>query len=110
VHESHRDETIFPDATRFDPDRFLAGAAQRAQYSPFGFHRHACNGVDLNNLICRATLEELAGGFDWRIARDGELERDFRHWSHWRPSRNFAIAIAPRQPLLSASADIGQRS
>ena len=97
VHESHRDETIWPDAAKFDPDRFLARGVPGSHYSPFGFHRHACNGVDLNNMICRATLEELASGFDWSIARDGELERDFRHWSHWRPSRDFAIAIRDRR-------------
>jgi cytochrome P450 len=93
--ESHRDAAVWPDAPRFDPDRFL-GPPPRTRYAPFGLHQHACNGVDLNGLICRATLEELALGFDWSLARDGALERDFRHWSHWRPSARLAIAIAPR--------------
>lgn len=96
VRESHRDEQIWPDAASFDPDRFLPRAVPRTHYSPFGFHQHACNGVDLNNMICRVTLEQLAAGFDWSIARDGALERDFRHWSHWRPSAQLAIAISPR--------------
>ena len=92
----NRDETIWPDAAKFDPDRFVARGVPGSHYSPFGFHRHACNGVDLNNLICRVILEEMATGFDWSITRDGELERDFRHWSHWRPSRDLAIAITAR--------------
>jgi cytochrome P450 len=96
VHESHRDEAIWPEPAKFDPDRFLGRTAPRTHYSPFGFHQHACNGVDLNNMICRATLEELAAGFDWSIVRDGPVERDFRHWSHWRPSAKLLIAISPR--------------
>jgi cytochrome P450 len=95
VRESHGDESIWPDPEAFDPDRFLERAVPHTRYSPFGFHRHACNGVDLNNMICRVTLEELTAGFDWKIVRDGPLERDFQHWSHWRPSSKLAIAIAP---------------
>ncbi|HVR29782.1 MAG TPA: cytochrome P450 [Thermoanaerobaculia bacterium] len=95
VRESHRDEEVWADAAAFDPDRFL-DPVPRSRYSPFGFHQHACNGIDLNNLICRVTLEELAAGFDWSLSRDGEIERGFRHWSHWRPSADLAITIAAR--------------
>jgi cytochrome P450 len=100
VRESHRSAEHWPDPAAFDPDRFSGRAMARSQYSPFGFHQHACNGVDLSNMICRVVLEELATGYDWSIVRDGEVERGFRHWSHWRPSSRLRIAIAPRAEAL----------
>ena len=92
VRESHRSEEVWSDAASFDPDRFLRQPVPKSQYSPFGFLQRACSGVDLSNMICRVTLEELAA-FDWAIAADGELERDFGHWSHWRPNSRLRIRL-----------------
>jgi cytochrome P450 len=100
VKESHRSEQVWSDPGVFDPDRFLHASPTRSQYSPFGFHQHACNGVDLNNMICRVTLEELAR-FDWRVVGDGELERDFRHWSHWRPSSRLRVFLGGVETIAS---------
>jgi hypothetical protein len=47
-------------------------------------------------MIGRVVIEEMARGFDWAIVRDGPLEREFRHWSHWRPSSALRLTIAPR--------------
>jgi hypothetical protein len=54
-------------------------------------------------MICRVTVEELAA-FDWTLARDGELERDFGHWSHWRPSSRLRIRLTARTPSPTAAA------
>lgn len=96
VKESHRSDEIFEKPTVFDPDRFLEQTFTKSEYSPFGAYRHACNGVELTNMICRVMVEELARGFDCTILQEGRLERDFRHWSHWRPSSKLGLAISPR--------------
>jgi (+)-abscisic acid 8'-hydroxylase len=96
VRESHRRGDIFEAPHRFDPDRFLTRAYTKAEYSPFGTGSHACNGVDLTHMVCRVALEELAREFDLAIAQDGPPERDFRHWSHWRPSSRLRVRVAPR--------------
>ena len=65
VRESHRSEEVWRDASTFDPDRFLRRQPMpKSDYSPFGFRERACSGVDLSDMICRVTLEELAA-FDW---------------------------------------------
>jgi cytochrome P450 len=98
VRESHRRGDVFEAPDRFNPDRFLARPYTKTEYSPFGTGSHACNGVDLTSLVCRVTLEELARGFEMTLAQDGPPERDFRHWSHWRPSASLRVRIAPRPP------------
>ena len=48
VHLIHRDPRWWPDPDRFDPTRFLPGAAppQRGTYLPFGAGRRACVGAN----------------------------------------------------------------
>ena len=104
VRESHADPEVFPEADAFDPDRFLNHRFDSSQYSPFGFGPHACNGVHLTMMIARSWIESLCGDFDWSIVRDGPMEKEFRHWSHWRPSRRLAISIARRASSNSRSA------
>lgn len=102
VGESHRDPEVFEEAERFDPDRFLESLPQ-SKYAPFGAHHHACNGVPLTNLVCRAFLEAIVGAYDWRVEGPEELERDFRHWSHWRPASRTETFLAPISPPDRAS-------
>jgi cytochrome P450 len=100
IWESHRSADNFPGPDRFDPDRFLRDQARTA-YMPFGGDRHACNGVPLSNMICRTFLDELTRGYEWSVTEADGLEREFRHWSHWRPSRQMRLRLAPRQGTLS---------
>lgn len=103
VRESHADPGVFPEADAFDPDRFLHHRFASSQYSPFGFGPHACNGVHLTMMIARSWIEGLCGGYDWSIVRDGPVEKEFRHWSHWRPSKNLAISVTRRESAASSS-------
>jgi cytochrome P450 len=96
VRESHGDSGVFRNANTFDPDRFLNRSFDSSQYSPFGFGPHACNGSHLTMMIARNWIEKLCEDFDWAVVRDGLLERDFRHWRHWRPSKSLAISISRR--------------
>lgn len=102
IWESHRSSGNFADPDRFDPDRFLREQARTA-YMPFGGDRHACNGVALSNMICRTFLEELTRGYEWSVTDADVLEREFRHWSHWRPSRQMRLRLEPRHSTLSAA-------
>ena len=104
VRESHADPEVFPEADAFDPDRFLNQRFDSSQYSPFGFGPHACNGVHLTMMIARSWIESLCEGFDWSIVRDGPMEKEFRHWSHWRPSKRLAISVTRRASSDSRSA------
>ena len=45
-----------------------------------------------------AWSQELAMGFDWKVTRDGPVERDFCHWKHWRPSSQFRMSLIRQQP------------
>lgn len=105
VWESHRSTDHFDNPERFDPDRFLKRDFPRSAYSPFGAHRHACNGVALSHLICNTFLEELTRGYNWAVRGHERLERDFRHWSHWRPASDLRLSLKPvALPAASASA------
>jgi cytochrome P450 len=95
VWESHRQADLFEDAERFNPDRFLARDYSPSTYSPFGADRHACNGVPLTNAICRAVVEQITRQYEWGVECDEDLDRDFRHWSHWRPSARLRLRLAP---------------
>lgn len=92
VWESHRDPATFEDPEVFDPDRHLAENFPRQAYSPFGCPHHGCNGVALTYSIAKTFMEELAE-YDWQAFGDDRVERDFRHWSHWRPGSEFALAL-----------------
>lgn len=95
VWESHRNGDVFDDPDRFDPDRFLGRERPRSEYSPFGAHQHACNGVPLTYLIGRTFIEELTRHYDWAVEGHEQPERDFRHWSHWRPSSALRLRLTP---------------
>ena len=96
VRESHLSESAFEHPLRFDPSRFLRKKSVVREYAPFGYGAHGCNGIALNDVVCRTFLQTLASGFDWSITRDGPLERGFRHWSHWQPSSDLRITMRVR--------------
>jgi cytochrome P450 len=102
IWESHRASGNVPVPDRFDPDRFLRDQP-RTVYMPFGGDRHACNGVALSNVICRVFLEELTRSYAWSVDGADPVERQFRHWSHWRPSRRMRLRLAPRRDTFSAA-------
>jgi cytochrome P450 len=95
IWETHRttDQLARPDRfeLRLGPNDY-----HRAHFSPFGMGRHACNGVDLNNTICRIFLRCLADSFDIRVTHAEPFQHQMRHWSHWQPNREMMATIGRR--------------
>jgi cytochrome P450 len=94
IRESHQDESVFPNATVFDPDRFLGRPHTRGQYAPFGAFRLACIGEDLTKTVAAIYAIELVSGFDWRVVTDGPAE--ISSWAHNAPSRRLSVQMTPR--------------
>ncbi|NNE08125.1 MAG: cytochrome P450 [Gemmatimonadetes bacterium] len=107
VWESHRDPALFDRPESFDPDRHLKEDFPKQAYSPFGCPHHGCNGVALTYAIAKTFMEELAD-YDWDAFGADRVERDFRHWSHWRPGADFSLALRKvpglQTPLYEADA------
>lgn len=100
VWESHRSNPIFEQAEQFNPDRFAAREFNSSAYAPFGYGKHACNGANLAKLIAGEFTRVLSSDFKFETINDGALERDFRHWSHWRPSSNFQVKLTNKEPVI----------
>jgi cytochrome P450 len=94
VRESHQDETIFPNAKAFDPDRFCGRPHTRGEYAPFGAFRLACIGEDLSKTVAAIYALELVTRFDWRVVDDGPAE--ISSWAHNAPNRRLAVQMTPR--------------
>jgi cytochrome P450 len=98
IWESHRSTDAFahPDqfCLRLDPQDY-----DRRHFTPFGMGRHSCNGVDINNTICRAFLGCLANSFDVTVVHAEPLQRHMRHWGHWRPNHKVRATLT-RHPSI----------
>jgi cytochrome P450 len=96
IWEGHRTCRSVEDPERFNPDRFRERELGINEYSPFGYGKHACNGAHLAQMIAGEFIRALAKGFTLKVGADGPVERDFRHWRHWRPSSQFRVEICPK--------------
>jgi cytochrome P450 / NADPH-cytochrome P450 reductase len=64
----HRDPAVWPDPTRFDPDRFLPHAVRSrpaAAYKPFGIGKRACTGRHFAMIEATLCLAVVAREFDF---------------------------------------------
>lgn len=81
----HADEAVYPDATRFDPDRFISRPPDPAEWIPYGGGVRRCIGAAFANMEMRIVLRTLLRDFVIAPSR----ERD-----EGRRSRGVAIAPA----------------
>jgi cytochrome P450 len=58
------DDTVFPDAQRFDPERWLAGRAEKGVALPFGAGPRTCPGRYLSLMEMKVAMAVLLGRFD----------------------------------------------
>ena len=94
IRESHRDEKLFPNPLRFDPDRFRGRTFTRGEYAPFGAYRLSCIGEDITKTVAALLAIELTSGFDWEVVEDGPAQ--ISSWVHNAPNPRLRVKIAPR--------------
>lgn len=90
--EGHKDETVFPEPFKFDPDRFIGKTYSIEEYAPFGLDKRRCVGADLVVALTTIFAETLLTNFTIELAEDGPPV--FGAY-HWEPNPNFAIVLAP---------------
>jgi cytochrome P450 len=81
----HADEAVYPDATRFDPDRFIAQPPDPAEWIPYGGGVRRCIGAAFANMEIRVVLRTLLR--DYAIAPSSDCDEGWQ-------SRGVAIAPA----------------
>lgn len=92
VWESHRTSPVIAEPWQFR----LRGeplAYDRRHFTPLGMGAHACNGGDINELICLTFLEHLQQMSRVHIRNGEPLQRQTRHWSHWQPNLAMRVTL-----------------
>ncbi len=92
VWESHRTAEGIDEPARFRLRRAAAKPSRR-QFAPLGMGAHACNGGEVNELICLAFLNRIAHAGELRVTCADPLRREMRHWSHWQPNAAMQLKL-----------------
>ncbi|PXX11323.1 cytochrome P450 [Mycolicibacterium moriokaense] len=92
----HADEAVFPDARRFDPDRFLSQSPDPAEWIPYGGGIRRCIGAAFATMEMRVVLRTLLRNYiiSPSSARD---ERWQSRGVAVAPARGARVRIQPRQ-------------
>ena len=105
IYLMHNDETLFPGARRFDPDRFLDSKPDTYEWIPFGGGVRRCIGAAFANMEMNVVLRTLL--------RDFILEPTSERGERWH-SRGIAycpakggIAVVHRRPARQPTAGQG---
>jgi cytochrome P450 len=93
----HSDETVFPDARRFDPDRFLTRPPSSSEFIPYGGGHRRCIGAAFANMEMRVVIRTLLRNYAVcpTNARD---ERVQTLRVSITPSRGARVRVHPRRP------------
>ena len=92
----HADETVFPDARRFDPDRFISRPPDPAEWIPYGGGVRRCIGAAFATMEMRVVLRTLLR--DYVISPTST--RDERCQSRGvaiAPGRGALVRVQPRR-------------
>ncbi len=98
----HADEAVFPDARRFDPDRFLSRPPDPAEWIPYGGGIRRCIGAAFATMEMRVVLRTLLRHYiiSPSSARD---ERWQSRGVAIAPARGARVRIQPRQRSVTVS-------
>ena len=98
IYLIHRDETLFPDAGRFRPDRFVGSRPDTYQWIPFGGGARRCIGAAFAQMEMNVVLRTLL--------RDFTLEPTSERGERWHsrgvaycPARGGRAVVHRRSPV-----------
>src|SRR5882757_10714055 len=92
----HADETVFPDARRFDPDRFISQPPDPAEWIPYGGGVRRCIGAAFATMEMRVVLRTLLR--DYVISpTDSRDERCQSRGVAIAPGRGALVRVQPRR-------------
>lgn len=91
--EAHNSADAFPDALRFDPERFLERDPSGDRFSPFGLDQHHCPLSEVTVELGTIFLRALARSYTVAPIDDGLPVRG-RH--HWEPASRFSVRLEER--------------
>jgi cytochrome P450 len=91
----HSDESVFPDAGRFDPDRFVGAHPDSYAWIPFGGGTRRCVGAAFANLEMQVVLRTLLREFELEPT-DAPGERWHLRGLAYAPARGGRATIHPR--------------
>ena len=91
--ESHKEERVFPDPFRFDPDRFLQQNHDIEEFAPFGLDKRRCIGGDVTFAASSVFVERLLRDYEMIVEQDGPAVRGKYHWE---PNPRFAVRVMRR--------------
>ena len=78
IAQTHKDEEIYPESDRFDPDRFAPNQSADKQasfgYIPFGGGLRECLGKEFAGLEMRLFASKLLQNYQWELVPEQNLE------------------------------------
>ena len=94
IYLMHRRADLFPEPTRFLPERFFGQAARPGSYAPFGAGARRCIGTALGTRQLRVLLAEILRQFD--LAPSGPVEfRETRRNVTVIPKARLMVRLEP---------------
>lgn len=102
IYLIHNDEAIFPQAARFDPDRFLGKRPDTYEWIPFGGGARRCIGAAFANMELNVVLRTLLRDFTLEPA-SGPGERWHSRGIAYCPAKG-GLAVVRRRPRAETPA------
>jgi cytochrome P450 len=91
--ESHKLPESFEQPFSFKPERFIAKAVGKDQFSPFGLQHHSCPFADISIRLSSIFIEVLAAKYSVIPVADGP---PVRGQFHWQPASRFSVRLRER--------------
>lgn len=91
--ESHKDEKLFPNPFKFNPQRFIERKFTLDEFAPFGVGSHRCPVGSLSMQICRLYLYYLSSHYKLEGLENGPPYRDV---NHYQPAKAFRVILNAR--------------
>lgn len=103
-----RDESVFPDARRFDPDRFVGVSPDSYAWLPFGGGTRRCVGAAFANLEMTVVLRTLLREYDLSTT-DAPDEKWHSRGVAFAPARRGLVVVHRRSPRrrVTRGGDLG---